>query len=159
MGKFMRGAKIVGPVQVEAENLQVFASHKTGATDARWDVMLEDGKGLIKARSGQQGAYHWVMAREEKGNEVRVASTIVAFSNPGPNPRSMLLEQKSDLEIIPLKLPREHADYRATESWPFLVRTSPKRSPEAMTLMRTSSSPGMGTGMSSILRFSTGPYS
>jgi hypothetical protein len=138
MGKYMRGAKTVGPVQIEAENLQVFASHKAGATDAQWETPLEDGKGTIRSRSGQQGSYHWVMAKEVRGKETLVASSVVAFSNPGPNPRSMLMAQKSELEIIPLKLPREHSDYRATESWPFMVRKDGQPLANAQVFMETS---------------------
>jgi len=138
MGKYMRGAKTIGPVQIEAENLQVFASHKDGATDAQWEISLEDGKATVHSRSGQQGSYHWVMAEEIKGNDKVVASSVVAFSNPGPNPQSMLMAQKSELEIIPLKLPREHSDYRATESWPFMVRKDGQPLAGAQVFMETS---------------------
>ncbi|MDX1336162.1 MAG: hypothetical protein R3312_10285, partial [Gammaproteobacteria bacterium] len=118
--------------------LNVYASHKAGASDAQWDVPLEEGKGMIRSRSGQQGSYHWVMAREETGNEIRIASTVVAFSNPGPNPQSMLMAEKTELEIIPLKLPREHSDYRATESWPFMVRRNGQPLVDTEVVMQTS---------------------
>jgi len=138
MGKYMRAAKTVGPVQIDVDKIQVFASHKDGATDAQWDISLEDGKATVHSRSGQQGSYHWVMAEEVKGNDTVVASSVVAFSNPGPNPQSMLMAQKSELEIIPLKLPREHSDYRATESWPFMVRRNGQPLANAQVSMKTS---------------------
>ena len=69
-----------------------------------------------------RGNYYWVTARAETANEVRVASSVRYFTNPGPAPTAMLARAKSELEIVPAPLPREHWHYREGETWNFLLR-------------------------------------
>lgn len=68
------------------------------------------------------GNYHWISAREERPEHVAVASTVWYFSNPGQSPTQLLNRQKSELEIVPSPLPREHGRYRESEKWKFQVR-------------------------------------
>ncbi len=68
------------------------------------------------------GNYHWVSAREERPEHVAVASTAWYFSNPGQSPTQLLSRLKSELEIVPSPLPREHGRYRESEKWKFQVR-------------------------------------
>jgi hypothetical protein len=68
------------------------------------------------------GNYHWVVAREESADAVKVASTAWYFSNPGDSPKDLLQTVKHELEIVPDPLPREHGSYRESEKWRFLVR-------------------------------------
>ncbi|GAB4120737.1 MAG: hypothetical protein Fur0040_00240 [Sideroxydans sp.] len=69
------------------------------------------------------GGFHMLIAREEQGDSVRVASTVYYFGERGAqNPTAMFMQQKNELEIIPQPHPREHSRYRANEDWRFLVR-------------------------------------
>lgn len=85
-----------------------------------WDILVADGRFQLQA--GGVGNYHWLLAREETSAGVRVASTAHYFANPGPAPTAMLARPKSDLEIVPAPLPREHNRYRENQEWDFLLR-------------------------------------
>jgi hypothetical protein len=76
----------------------------------------------IAAVTPKIGNYHWVVAREETPDMVRVASTAWYFGNPGESPKDLLTVAKHELEIVPAPLPREHRSYREAEKWQFLVR-------------------------------------
>lgn len=85
-----------------------------------WDILLD--KGRFTLHSAGVGNYHWLLAREETADRVTVASTAHYFSNPGPAPTDMLARPKSELEIVPAPLPREHNRYRENRSYRFDVR-------------------------------------
>lgn len=73
------------------------------------------------------GGFHWLSAREEQADKVRVASTVYFFSERGgQNPTALFMQQKHELELIPQPYPREHSRYRANEEWKFLVRFNGK---------------------------------
>ncbi len=76
----------------------------------------------FKVTAGSVGNYHWLQASQMADAGIVTASTAHYFSNPGPAPTAMLHLPKSDLEIVPQPLPREHGRYRAGETWKFLVR-------------------------------------
>ncbi|TNF91863.1 MAG: DUF4198 domain-containing protein [Gammaproteobacteria bacterium] len=118
-GRGSRTVKSLKPVNLSANRMRVFPSTEPGEGGASWEVPLEGDKAKIASRDSKQGGYHWVSARAESGNSVRIASTVTYFSNPGPAPRAMLKQNKSELEIRPMRLPREHQRYRADETWPF----------------------------------------
>lgn len=120
-----RGAASVRVHSLHGETLAVHAGGP--GKDALGTVGIEvgaDGTAMASFRplSPMNGGYHWLSAREERGTEVRVASSVWYFSSPGPAPRKMLLLPKEELEIVPHPLPREHASYRESEKWSFLVR-------------------------------------
>lgn len=80
---------------------------------------------LVIAKLGKPkaGGFHWLSATEETPEKVVVASTVYYMSERGAvNPTAMFLQQKSALEIIPERFPREHSRYRANEVWKFVVR-------------------------------------
>ncbi len=85
-----------------------------------WDILLDKGRFML--HSAGVGNYHWLLAREETADRVTVASTTHYFSNPGPAPTDMLARPKSELEIVPAPLPREHRRYRENDSYGFDVR-------------------------------------
>lgn len=85
-----------------------------------WDIPVRDGR--FRLESTGVGNYHWLQAREERPDSVKVASTAHFFSNPGPAPTAMLARAKTGLEIVPTPLPREHNQYRAGEAWDFALR-------------------------------------
>jgi len=109
------------PAGLEVAEVMVFAA---GGPDERRRVAypVADAGAKIESAAPKVGNYHWVVAREESGTEVRVATTAWYFSNPGPAPTDMLAQPKHELEIVPQPLPREHAGYREAEEWRFLVR-------------------------------------
>jgi hypothetical protein len=76
----------------------------------------------IASAAPKIGNYHWVVAREESADTVKVASTAWYFGNPGNAPKELLKRVKHELEIVPDPLPREHGSYRESEKWRFLVR-------------------------------------
>lgn len=84
-------------------------------------VAVRGGAAEFRA-SRASGNYYWAAARVESAEEVLSASTVHYFSNPGPAPTDLLARPKGELELIPQRLPREHAQYREGEEWPFLVR-------------------------------------
>lgn len=111
-----RGEALLRPVGIDAAEIRV---HGPAGGDRAFPV------GAAGARIGMVGGvgnYHWAVAREEKPGQVGVASTAWYFSNPGPSPRRLLAQAMSELEIVPDPLPREHASYRESEKWRFLVR-------------------------------------
>lgn len=83
---------------------------------------LSLGLAGVRLDRPKNGGFHWLSAREEIGDQVRVASTVYYFGNPGKNPTAMFMQQRHELEIIPQPFPREHSRYRADENWKFLVR-------------------------------------
>ncbi|MDP2431244.1 MAG: hypothetical protein Q8O33_04375 [Pseudomonadota bacterium] len=85
-----------------------------------WDILTAAGRFQLQA--GGVGNYHWLLAREETSEAVKVASTAHYFSNPGPAPTAMLARPKSELEIVPAPLPREHNRYRENQEGEFLLR-------------------------------------
>ncbi|MFN3397078.1 MAG: hypothetical protein ACK4ZS_00930 [Sulfurimicrobium sp.] len=101
--------------------LDVFAAEgPAGRLHRQFPVTPEGTR--IEAVTPRIGNYHWVSAREEAEGKVTVASTAYFFGNPGKAPTRLLLERKSELEIIPQPLPREHGAWRESEKWPFLLR-------------------------------------
>ncbi|MBL8258242.1 MAG: hypothetical protein JNM60_00300 [Candidatus Competibacteraceae bacterium] len=85
-----------------------------------WEIPVRNGR--FRLESTGVGNYHWLQAREETPESVKVASTAHFFSNPGPAPTAMLARPKTELEIVPTPLPREHNRYRAGEEWDFALR-------------------------------------
>lgn len=116
-----RMAAVLRPLAIDVAELQVFAAD--GPADRRKvTVAVTDAGARIEPAVPKLGNYHWVVARSEKADEVRVASTVWYFSNPGAAPTTLLQEPKNELEIVPEPLPREHSAYRESEKWNFVVR-------------------------------------
>lgn len=107
-------------LNLQSEAVTVFAP--AGGDRARWAVPLSEGAAQVVPAAPDRGNYHWVQAREMRDGMVHVASTVVYFANPGAAPTRMLREAKSELEIVPQPLPREHSRYRESEKWRFLLR-------------------------------------
>lgn len=106
---------------IAANAIEVYAAD--GPADRRKvSYSVTDGRAQIESATPKTGNYHWVVAREEHADEVRVASTAWYFSNPGASPKELLQTPKHELEIVPEPLPREHASYRESEKWRFFVR-------------------------------------
>jgi hypothetical protein len=108
---------------INSQKITLFPSDLTQESghDNSWSVTKTQG-GYPITLGEKAGGYQWVQARQERGDEVVVGSTVRYFSKPGPAPTQMLTHPKNELEIIPIPLPREHSHYRAGESWPFLIR-------------------------------------
>lgn len=116
-----RMAAVLRPVNIDVKIVQVFAAE--GPAERRkveYPIGAEGAR--IESAAPKVGNYHWVVAREEAADLVRVASTVWYFSNPGDSPAALLKERRHELEIIPEPLPREHGSYRESEKWRFLVR-------------------------------------
>lgn len=112
-----RGNVSIVPQNIVADRIDAYSN---AATSPSRPLPLDmAGAQLDKPASG---GFHWLTAREEQGNQVRVASTVYYFSHPGKNPTTMFLKPKNELELIPQPFPREHSRYRANEDWQFLVR-------------------------------------
>jgi hypothetical protein len=116
-----RGLAAVRPLGIAATEVAVIAAD---GPDARRRVLypVRPEGALIEAATPKTGNYHWLQARAESAEEILVASSVWYFPNPGKAPTEMLLAPKSELEIIPVPLPREHSGYRESEKWQFLVR-------------------------------------
>ncbi|TVO51965.1 hypothetical protein [Denitromonas halophila] len=116
-----RGAASIVVQNISSQAVTVFAP---GGDPARLklDYPAAAGRTAIQPSGATMGNYHWVQAREERDTTVRVASTVWYFNNPGDAPTQLLTQPKSELEIVPTPLPREHGHYRESERWRFLVR-------------------------------------
>lgn len=116
-----RGGASLRPQGIEPAEVMVYAA---GGPDERRRVAYPVGPDGVKIESvaPKIGNYHWVVARQEGDTDVRIASTVWYFSNPGPAPTEMLKQTKHELEIVPFPLPREHSTYREAEKREFLVR-------------------------------------
>lgn len=119
---FSRSVALLRPVGLRADGATVLPSVEPGEPSARHQVPLRDDKFAVRTLGSRQGGYYRVAAMASKGARLRIASTILYFSNPGPAPRAMLAESAMPLEIVPLALPREHRHYRADETWDFELR-------------------------------------
>lgn len=116
-----RAAATIAVRGLTATTVTVFAAD--GPSDRRkreFPVAAEGAR--IEAVAPKTGNYHWVVAREETPESVKVASTVWYFADPGEAPTNMLAIPKHELEIVPAPLPREHRSYREAEKWKFLVR-------------------------------------
>lgn len=120
-GRGERAAAQVKAVGIAAEALTVHAPGGLPA-DSRRDYTLTAEGTKIASAAPNVGNYHWLVAREAGPELIKVASSAWYFANPGPSPRALLAEPKHELEIVPDPLPREHASYRESEKWRFLVR-------------------------------------
>lgn len=116
-----RSAAILRPQGIAAATVTVFAAEGP-ANRLKVDYPVEAEGAKIAAATPRIGNYHWVIARDESAEEVRVASAAWYFGNPGDSPKDLLKAPKHELEIIPDPLPREHGSYRESEKWRFLVR-------------------------------------
>jgi hypothetical protein len=116
-----RGGATLRLLGIDASEVTVFAP---GGPPERLSVAYPVGPegAAFESATRQIGNYHWVVARQESDTEVRVASTAWYFSNPGPAPTQLLEQPKTELEIVPQPLPREHSSYREAEEWQFAVR-------------------------------------
>ncbi len=103
-----------------------------------WEIPAQEDRFTLQ--SSGVGNYHWLQAREETPESVKVASTAHYFSNPGPAPTAMLAQPKTELEIVPDPLPREHNQYRENQEWAFKLRF--RNQPLAGASLRFTSSAG-----------------
>lgn len=123
-GRAARGERATAtlmPQGIAAANVTVFASEGP-AERLKVDYPIAETGAKIAAATPKIGNYHWVIAREEHPDEVRIASTAWYFGNPGDSPKDLLKASRHELEIVPVPLPREHGSYRESEKWTFLVR-------------------------------------
>lgn len=124
IGKAARGERasaVLRPQNLAAAQVTVFAAEGP-AERLKVDYPVGEEGAKIEAVTPKIGNYHWAVAREERDGEVRVASAVWYFGNPGASPKELLKAVRHELEIVPLPLPREHASYRESEKWRFLVR-------------------------------------
>lgn len=123
-GRAVRGERATATLQLQgiaAAHVTVFAAE--GPADRlKVDYPVDATGAKLASVTSKIGNYHWVIAREEHPDEVRVASTVWYFGNPGDSPKDLLKASKHELEIVPVPLPREHGSYRESEKWTFLVR-------------------------------------
>ncbi len=112
------------PQNIVADGIAAWSNNPADKHGRRQLLIEMAGAKLDKPGSG---GFHWLSAREERGDEVRVASAVYYFGERGAeNPTAMFMTRKHELEIIPQPYPREHSRYRADEEWKFLVRFNGK---------------------------------
>lgn len=114
-----RGAATVRPGGIAASEVEIIGP---GGQMPTLRQPLTAGAARLEPATPGSGNYHWLQARSESPDAVTVASSVWYVSNPGPAPTALLARVKSELEIVPQPLPREHSSYRESEKWRFLVR-------------------------------------
>lgn len=115
-----RRVKLLRVSGIAATQLTVQPPTEAGEPNVIERLPLKDGKAGVRVRGKLQGGWYRVSARSNDENS-RI-STLVYFGNPGPAPRQMLQASLPGLDLSPAILPTEHQQYRAGETWPFLVR-------------------------------------
>jgi hypothetical protein len=110
-----------GLATLRVRNLEVPTVTVFGPAGGQREFQIDNGQAKIQVADAGIGNYHWVQLREEKGQHVGVASTVWYSGLPGPSPRRLLETKRSELEIVPTPLPREHAVYRESEKWRFVA--------------------------------------
>lgn len=97
-GRERRVATVV-PQGIVVNSIDIYSNNPEDAKGHRQLPLGMAGARLDKPASG---GYHWLAAREEQGQQVRVASAVQFFSDAGGgNPTAMFMQQKQELEIIP----------------------------------------------------------
>ena len=120
---------VVASIDAWSNNLKDDKAHR--------QLPMEMGGAMLDKPAN--GGFHWLSAREEQGDTVRIASTVQPFGERGAkDPTAMFMQQKYELEIIPQPFPREHSRYRANEAWKFLVRYNGKPLSGQMVFLETS---------------------
>ena len=120
---------VVASIDAWSNNLKDDKAHR--------QLPMEMGGAMLDKPAN--GGFHWLSAREEQGDTVRIASTVQPFGARGAkDPTAMFMQQKYELEIIPQPFPREHSRYRANEAWKFLVRYNGKPLSGQMVFLETS---------------------
>ena len=120
-GRFSRSAKRVALKNIKADHLDVWRSLAAADTDkSKTSITAENGVYAVK--SDGMGGYSVIVARQETPEEVLSAASTVYFSMPAPAPRAMLALVKSELEVTPDPLPREHQHFQENTGWGFIVR-------------------------------------
>lgn len=110
-----------GTVMLTPRNLEVvaLAVRDPGQPGAVRQVVLSQGRAAVTPLVPGEGGFHWISAREESADAVRVASTVWSFGSKGASPQAMLDLPKEDLEILPRPASQQ---YRENGSWDFIVR-------------------------------------
>lgn len=122
-GRDRRMVTIV-PQNISADGIEVYSND---IKDEKGHRRLPLEMAGVKLDKPAAGGFHWLAAREEQGDRVKVASTVHFFTGSGAKtPTAMFMQPKHELEIIPQPFPREHSRYRANEDWKFLVRFNGK---------------------------------
>jgi len=138
-GRTARGERSTGtliPQGIAAAHVTIFAAE--GPTEKLMiDYPVDAAGAKITSVTSKIGNYHWVVAREETPDLVKIASTAWYFGNPGASPKELLSRPKHELEIVPTPLPRERSRYREAEKWDFLVRFESKPLPNQPIVMET----------------------
>jgi hypothetical protein len=115
---------VIMPQNIVAGSIDAW-SNNVKDDKAHRQLAMEMGGAMLDKPAN--GGFHWLSAREEQGDTVRIASTVQPFGERGAkDPTAMFMQQKYELEIIPQPYPREHSRYRANEDWKFLVRYNGK---------------------------------
>lgn len=124
------------PQNIVPSGIQTYSNERDGTLPPQTLAMEMAGAKLGRPA---HGGFHWLAAREESGDAVRVASTVYYHGERGAeNPTAMFMRQKHELEIIPQPYPREHSRYRAGEEWKFLVRFNGQPLPGQEVMLETS---------------------
>lgn len=131
-----RASAVLRPQGLAAAQVTVYAPEGP-AERLKVDYPVGADGARVEAATPKIGNYHWVVAREESDEEVRVASTAWYFGNPGDSPKELLKMPKHELEIVPDPLPREHGSYRESEKWRFLVRFDGQPQPNQPVTLET----------------------
>ncbi len=111
---------VVMPQNIVAASIETW-SNNLKEDGAHRKLEMKMGGAMLD--NAVNGGFHWLSAREEQGNSVRIASAVYYNGERGAkNPIAMFMQLKHELEIIPQPFPREHSRYRANEDWMFIVR-------------------------------------
>lgn len=112
--------------------------YNPNAVDKPVPVNLTEGRWLVAPATPDKGGHHWLLARENRGDQIITASTAWTFPAKGDAPTRLLRTSKGGLEIVPDHLP-EHGGMREGEDWEFHVRFDGRPLPAALLRLETES--------------------
>jgi hypothetical protein len=100
---------------------------------------LEVGNGTVEFPRTGVGNYHAIVAEWEgdAGKGTLISYKEVRGKPSGQSPRELLAADKTELEIVPDPLPREHYRYHTAESWGFRLRFQGKPLADTRVVLHT----------------------
>ncbi|MCU7931635.1 MAG: hypothetical protein KZQ90_12605 [Candidatus Thiodiazotropha sp. (ex Codakia rugifera)] len=127
-----RGAKQIALENGEGATITLWKPDLTTQT-----LILEHG-GITIPKTGIDN-YHVVVAEKDWGNQKEaVIRYEYMFGRPSKqSPSKLTTVEKTDFEIVPDPIPREHYRYHSMQTWGFLVRLHGKPIPNLELILQT----------------------
>lgn len=111
-------------VRPSADGLQIKPKGFKPSEAVLWDVAHETGQSITLDQPTRlsAGNYHWLQLMGEQRECYITLATTYYDAKKDNSPRTLLTLNKTNLIITPVDLPKEHQQFRGTETWWFEVK-------------------------------------